>query len=336
MNYEEACKILGVDENSTTKEIKTKYRNLIREAHPDSMSDKGIKIPYNAQEINEAYDVVSKHRPSLKKASDIKRANGKENDRNKKAPVWKADVNPNAYVERDIYHQVEDIDGNSIAAVIVGTGKYYWSLDEEFPCFLKSIYECSKRLLDEIDNSMVDAESEYPYHKEVNEDYRLRHQAELTYLLASQFINTISTLKNLAKETVTETGSIFYVQAMVELENGYTSLTPGSFLWPMGIKNHKLILKAENGKRVGYLSFADDRLYYVLIPLFEQKVVQIKTVVSGKRDNMSRHKASGKVRKYADVELWIKMDNSKMVTYPDSITLKIEALLEAYKRSREE
>ena len=50
-------------------------------------------------------------------------------------------------------------------------------------------------------------------------------------------------LKLLAKETATETGSIFYVQAMVELENGHSLLTPGSFLWPMGIKNHKLIFQ---------------------------------------------------------------------------------------------
>jgi hypothetical protein len=34
-----------------------------------------------------------------------------------------------------------------------------------------------------------------------------------------------------------------------------------------------------SGNELGYLSFVDDRLYYVVIPLFEQKKVQIEAVL---------------------------------------------------------
>lgn len=43
-----------------------------------------------------------------------------------------------------------------------------------------------------------------------------------------------------------------------------------------GTPGHKLYLKNQSGKELGSLSFSDDRLYYVVVPLFEQKRVQIK------------------------------------------------------------
>ena len=39
-----------------------------------------------------------------------------------------------------------------------------------------------------------------------------------------------------------------------------------------------------SGKEAGYISFKDDRLYYVLIPILEQKRAMVKIEVSSKQD----------------------------------------------------
>ena len=58
--------------------------------------------------------------------------------------------------------------------------KYLWTIEEDFPLFLKSIFACSNRLLQEIEAKLE---------KSVREEERLKVQAELTYLLAQQFID---------------------------------------------------------------------------------------------------------------------------------------------------
>lgn len=50
----------------------------------------------------------------------------------------------------------------------------------------------------------------------------------------------------------------------------------GSTLYPAGVSNHRLYLRNKSGQIIGYLSFKDDRLYYVIIPLLEQNKAQVK------------------------------------------------------------
>jgi len=40
-------------------------------------------------------------------------------------------------------------------------------------------------------------------------------------------------------------------------------------------------MKSASGQELGYLSFQDDRMYYVMTPLFEQCRVRVKLLVSG-------------------------------------------------------
>ena len=50
-------KILGLDKNSTQKEIKMKYRELAKKIHPDKSKDE--KTKERMAEINKAYEVLS-------------------------------------------------------------------------------------------------------------------------------------------------------------------------------------------------------------------------------------------------------------------------------------
>ena len=47
------------------------------------------------------------------------------------------------------------------------------------------------------------------------------------------------------------------------------SLKPGDLLYPAGIRKHRLYLKNRGGHELGYLSFHDDRMYYIVVPLLD-------------------------------------------------------------------
>ena len=57
MDYKDYYNILGVSKNATNEEIKTAYRNLARQYHPDVNKDAGAEEKF--KEVNEAYQVLS-------------------------------------------------------------------------------------------------------------------------------------------------------------------------------------------------------------------------------------------------------------------------------------
>ena len=60
--------ILGVSRNDTNEVIRTRYRKLAKEYHPDMIASKGLPEEFTKlaedkfREIQEAYDVVRKER----------------------------------------------------------------------------------------------------------------------------------------------------------------------------------------------------------------------------------------------------------------------------------
>ena len=78
---------------------------------------------------------------------------------------------------------------------------------------------------------------------------------------------------------------------------------------------------------MGYLSFPDDRLYYILIPLFEQRRVQVRIRMAAK--GRAREKSAG-CRK---LSLWIRLSDRNQSGLPENLNLQIERLLEAYRLS---
>ena len=306
MNKSTARKILGLNGTEDERAIKRKYRKLMHEHHPDNSESEDSEL---AAKINTAYEMVmkdfdgsdGKHRSTPKKPTTKKSTKTKN---------WNAKENKNAYCDRPIFHEVEDYDGSSIGTIEIARGKYVWSKDEEFSLFLKSLYETSKELMDNARPSLF---------FEPPAVIKQKYLADITYLLTGQFIDSSLTLNELA---VMDT-SAYKIDAMVELEMNTPVPKPGTALYPAGISKHRLYLRNKGGEIVGYLSFKDDRLYYVIIPLFEQKKAQVKMVVS------DTPKSTRYGKKYADIDLWVKIieDQNSAI---DNTNRKIDELLEKY------
>ena len=61
-------------------------------------------------------------------------------------------------------------------------------------------------------------------------------------------------------------------------------------LSPAYLKNHRLFVRNKTGKESGYISFKDDRLYYIIIPLLEQKSAQVKIKIPKKQYRLNTKK----------------------------------------------
>ena len=93
--------------------------------------------------------------------------------------------------------------------------------------------------------------------------------------------------------------------------------------YPSRLSNHRLYIKNQAGQELGYLSFLDDRMYYLIIPLFEQKRVQVKMQADeGKAEKR-------KAVRYLKLHLWVKLQDADR-RMPESLNLQIDKLLADY------
>ena len=350
MTRSQACRILGVSIAADMQEIKKSYRQLMHKVHPDTDAFHKTEYDYSAQEINEAYAFLCKFgvghsghashtsasRASTRSASrtstsgNFTRSTSRASAFDSSGPAsshassdtskkkrWNAPVNPHAYTERNIYHYVEDYDCSIIGNFILDTGKFIWKPEEDFPLFLKSIFECSKKILEQTEQT-GDGRPSLSRRGEV--------QAELTYLLTQQFIDASETLKLLIKPSVGKDADIYRIPSMLELSLSAPKLTAGATLYPTSITRHRLFLKSAAGQNVGYLSFHDDRLYYIVIPLLEQRRAQVKICVSEKQDSKKARNSS----RYRHLDFWLKVPHTATGTFPENISLQIKNLLDDY------
>ena len=153
-------------------------------------------------------------------------------------------------------------------------------------------------------------------------------QAELAYLLAQQFMDSTALLHELAREVkLSNTGEyVYHIPSMLEMSGRKISVQPGELLFPAGVRRHRLYLKNQSGHETGYLSFRDDRLYYIVIPLFEQKIVQVRLQVSEKPSSSGKNVRPG----YRNLDLWVKTSRSAGSRLPENLNLQIELLLKKY------
>ncbi len=177
MTEREAYRVLGIPPGGPKDQIKKRYRKLMLQLHPDALAASGEFDLSLAQKITLAYSVLKK---SMEAENPDASRPAKGPAAQKGRPAWDAPLNPYAYREREILHYAEAFDGSVLGSFCVARGKYLWKTEEDFPLFLQSVYRCGKELLDEIDAALG---------RKKAPAIRQTLQAELTYLLAQQFID---------------------------------------------------------------------------------------------------------------------------------------------------
>ncbi len=288
MTRKEALTVLGAGSETDLRDLKKRYRELVRRTHPDSVTKHDY--PYEVHEINEAYNYLLAHLFD-DAGIDIKTIEPKIR--------WNAPVNANAYCERPIYQYVEDANGTVIGTITVDVGRYMWIEDEDFPLFLKSLYDTSKSVI-----SADDATKNISR----NEDDELLK--DITYLIAGQFFGADSSLDLMRRE---KDGS-YHSKVMIELD-GCKPPEEGESLYPLRVRDHRLYVRDQSGNELGYLTFRDDRLLFGIVPLFERSAVKVKLI-------------AGKTRKRStDADLWLIPDPEDRVTVVESINEKIKRRL---------
>lgn len=319
MTIAEAYQILGLSPKAAPDEIKKKYRELMRRMHPDARIGSEGKSSDQARELNRAYQILKERRSCPVYGEKRRKKSGRPKP--KPAGLWHAPVNEQAYREREILQYAEDRAGTVLGNFRVAKGKYLWTTDEEFPLFLLSLYRCGKQILDETDARL--------FRKEPPPGRPLI-QAELTYLLARQFIDQAGLLPKIAREEEpdAEGNRVFYIPSMLEVSHPPFPLKPEETLYPSGIRSHRLYLKNQAGKEAGYLSFPDDRLYYIVVPLLEQKAVRVRIQAAERQPKKRKPAAAG----YQNLHLWIKWSESTPKSLPQDLNLQIEQLLTKYRQ----
>ncbi len=335
MTEQEARRILGVSPEADFDEIKKRYRRLMLQVHPDTDIRGEKQLTAHAQRNNLAYE-------TLKKGNSGKSSSSPHQDQRtgQKAsrPAWDAPVNLHAYSEREILHYAEDADGSVLGTFCIAKGKYLWTVEEDFPLFLLSISRCAKALLDEAEDRLVRQEIPARLNQTLPRSQVL---ADLVYLLAQQFIDSTGLLEQLAKKRTADSrgNPVFYLPAMLETAPGLLPPEDGSPLYPARLSRHRLYLKDASGRELGYLSFPDDRLYYVIIPLFEQRRVQVRIRAAGTQETASRPgKPQGSRKKkdagrYRHLHLWIRFSAESGSSLPENLNLQIERLLAEYRQA---
>ena len=352
MTEQEARRILGVSPEADFDEIKKRYRRLMLQVHPDTDIRGEKQLTAHAQRNNLAYETLKKRNSGkIPFSSHQEQRTGQKDSRKEKQekdsgfharkasrPAWDAPVNLHAYSEREILHYAEDADGSVLGTFCIAKGKYLWTVEEDFPLFLLSISRCAKALLDEAEDRLVRQEVPARLNQTLPRSQVL---ADLVYLLAQQFIDSTGLLEQLAKKRTADSSGnpVFYLPAMLEAAPGLLPPEDGCPLYPARLSRHRLYLKDASGRELGYLSFPDDRLYYVIIPLFEQRRVQVQIRTAGTQETASRPgKPQGSRKKkdagrYRHLHLWIRFSAESGSSLPENLNLQIERLLADYRQA---
>ena len=243
-------------------------------------------------------------------------------------PYQNGKVNEAAFCERNIYcHYSMKIEMETPLYYKAARGRYYWNPEEEaFSLFLTSLHHASKELLEQAEEQWMESSG----HKNagtnsrnswgrqtqngggLSAEERFARQARLVQLLAGQFLHPVETLKKLAEPVQTDQNGrpIYHFQA--SLGSGpygtygkhVAALKSGDWLFPESFQGSKIMVKTEDGKSLGHLSFAEDWLYFCLIPLLKKGHGQIKMVVrqvqSGRRNDRRQP--------VADIDLYFRME----------------------------
>ncbi len=261
MTLKEAFKILGASKKDSEREIKSKYKKLLFLYHPDSDpgKERNLEDDEKIRQIIEAYKKIraSEGQPYY------------EDD----ALIFESYENRDAFSERNVYIQLRIYDEDrDLPLTKLARGKYIWDPDmEEFSLFSKSVLEACKDL---------------------TADFNLQNSPDkikdLFHLMMQEFILPADAARKLGQKSFEDDEKTSYVfDGYIKRKAEEHRIEPGIPLSVFLRDNKAVAEEMISGKMLGTVSFDDDALYYVILPLLEDP--QIETVATVKSaDKISR------------------------------------------------
>jgi curved DNA-binding protein CbpA len=291
MDKQEAYRILGIKKGDKLRDVRRKYHLLMHEHHPDSSPDNKSDT---AKKLNEAFAIIK--REGISSKYQIR--------------DWGIAENKNAFCERKLYME-DTLFGDEIVVDTGGYGKFYWEPDmESFRMLLKSLGEAVKEILEEKMEGSSD-----------RSDGTIQTvKAKLLHLLIQEFVDPYECIKLLYPYEDKGDGSLLTcVKCQIKPES------PGD----LGkIRDTEPIINAQGSKlyvfagndRAGQIVFDEDRLYYLVTPLFLQKAAEVTLEI--KEIAKTRRK-----QHYISADMILKIDPSKKMDMTDKINEEIIRML---------
>ncbi len=307
MDYWKACQLLGVDDADDSDYVKKRYRSLMQQYHPDS-SGSDPRLVLRAQLINEAYAVIKKQMAGRKSSGSP----GREAWQGPGGGGWDFPQNEDAFWPRDIYLSKAFYEDYRLDGYKIARGKYFWDAErEDFNHLLLSLNQLCSDRLEEI-------ERRYAIYNVG--DYGLAGQqaaykARIFHLLVQQFIDPIDSLhKTYRINDMDRKGrSIFLFPASVAVSDQDQTLAAagrleaGDRLYPAAIRDNRIWVRDDKGFDLGYISFEDDSLYYMVIPALATRSGTVKLSVRDQAGGLPGR--TGKAR--IDIDFYLRLEQEE-------------------------
>lgn len=332
MNLQQARRILGITPEDDKTAIKKKYRRLMGQFHPDAQAgESALDSIRRAQEINEAYEYLKKHtgifqssaatEKGSRRTTSEKGAKSVWKDRPPKKPEWTGRTNEKAFCERNVYQrysmEVEVEVPTDKLYYRVARGRYLWDpATEDFTLFVTSLHHATKELLEQAEERAakkrvqgMHAQATGYRNPEVD---RFQIQSKLFYHLSAQFADPVQILGRIAKpERTDESGRQIYhfhtslgADATQTSYRGLTALQTGDVIYPLTFQENRILVCREKTYPLGHLFFEDDRLYFCVIPLLQEKLAQVQMKVRKVQVLRKTHPYKAKV----DIDLYFRTE----------------------------
>lgn len=280
-------------------------------------------------------------------------------DRPPKKPQWTGKCNVKAFCERNVYlrYSMDVAENTDKLYYQAARGRFLWDPEtEDFALFVTSLHHATKKLLEQAEEKTADVirntgrnerkggtDARTTAGKVGGETAgyaatdRFAVQSKLFYHLSTQFTDPVMILQKIAKpEKTDETGREIYhfhtslgADATQAVYRQLTALQTGEAIYPLAFRENKIIVCKQKQYPLGHLSFEDDRLYFSLIPLLQEKLAQVQMRVRKVQVFRKSHPYKVKV----DIDLYFRTEKNWKEYKGRDRNLEIAEILRKYEDS---
>ena len=255
MTLKEAYKTLGASKQDDDREIKAKYKKLLIMYHPDSDPTRK-RNPEDDEKIRQVIEAYKK----------IKESEG-EPYFDTYEFTWDAFENKDAFSDRNIYVQFKMYD-EELPLSKMARGRFVWDPDmEEFRLFSKSVLEACKDIMTDYGAILTPDKVKDIFH-----------------LMMQEYVLPADAARKIGK-MVREDGDVevFTFNGFVKENPSDLKASASTIGEPLNIflrEDRAVVEEIVTGKVLGTVSFDEDELYYVILPLLEDPKVTVHASIT--------------------------------------------------------